>query len=180
MPPLHHVQTFEGHLLIATPGLEDPNFWRSVVFVVQHDASGCVGLVLNRITSEQVKDHLPEWDEFVDDPRLVHYGGPVDPAVAIGLGSTSTGEPTGVEGLTIVDLAGSATAHSGRMRIYSGYSGWDSNQLEEEVMTGAWYVAPATAEDPFRSTETMWKDVLRRQSGKLSVVSTYTDEAHWN
>ncbi len=116
----------------------------------------------------------------MSDPKVVNYGGPVDPAVAIGLGKGQVGESTGVGGLSVVDLSGEPSQHSAPIRIYSGYSGWEANQLEEEVTSGAWYVAPAAAEDPFWPAETMWKDVLRRQAGKLSIVSTYTDEAQWN
>jgi putative transcriptional regulator len=151
----------------------DPNFHRTVVLLIQHDEEGTVGVVLNRVTSEAVADHLPDWGPNVTSPGLVHYGGPVEPEIAIGLGRTDEGMPAGLSGLSIVDLSTSPTEARTRLRVYSGYSGWGEGQLEEELATGSWFLVPATADDPFEDPAEMWASVLRRQGGKLAVVSTF-------
>lgn len=117
---------------------------------------------------------------MVEAQSEVNYGGPVDPEIAIALGQTATGEPIGLPGVTLIDLESDPALYSGSIRIYSGYAGWDRNQLEEEIGSGAWYVVPASPDDPFRTPETLWRGVLRRQAGLLSVVSTYPDDASLN
>ena len=174
------MESLAGQLIVATPALADPNFWRTVALIVQHDADGCVGLVLNRATEEPVNNHLPAWTQHVTEPKVVNYGGPVDPEVAIALGQTTAGESTGVPGLSIIDLESDPAAHRGSVRIYSGYSGWDGGQLEDEVSSGAWYIVTARPDDPFQDLDSLWRSVLKRQLGMLSIVSTYTEETDLN
>ena len=45
---LASVDSTRGQLLIAGPSLSDPNFWRTVVLIVEHSDEGALGLVLNR------------------------------------------------------------------------------------------------------------------------------------
>jgi putative transcriptional regulator len=169
-----------GHLLVATPLLEDPNFWRTVVLLLQHDAEGTIGVVLNRPTAEPVERHIPSWQEVVAAPGVVHFGGPVEPQVAIGLATGQTGEPTGVPGLSIVDLDSAPGPELSAVRIYSGYSGWGGGQLENEIVQGSWYVVPASPDDPFDRPEGQWSRVLRRQQGYLGLVSTFPDDVALN
>jgi putative transcriptional regulator len=165
-----------GHLLVATPLLIDPNFWRSVVLVLQHDAEGSLGLVLNRPTKELVETHIPGWGDRAAEPGTVHIGGPVDPRVAIGLAPGRSGEPSGVPGLSVVDLEAAPGDSPTEVRIYSGYSGWGAGQLEAEIEEGSWYVVPASPDDPFDRPEGQWSRVLRRQRGHLALVSTFPDD----
>lgn len=174
------MDSLAGSLLVATPILVDPNFFRTVVLVLQHDEEGCVGVVLNRPTDEPVANHLPEWASAVPEPRTVYYGGPVEPAVAIGLGLAAKGMSTGVPGLSLVDLTELPEDVNHPVRIYSGYAGWGSEQLESEIATGSWYVVQASPDDPFDPGTDQWRRVLRRQPGLLSVVSTFPDDATLN
>lgn len=175
----YRMESLAGNLLVATPALLDPNFFRTVVLVLQHDEEGCVGVVLNRPSDELVADHLPAWAPRVPEPGTVHYGGPVDPAVAIGLSLTGDGMPTGVPGLTLVDLS-TEPEEDHPVRIYSGYSGWGSEQLETEIAMGSWYVVQASPEDPFDNHDGQWRRVLRRQAGFLSAVSNFPDDPTLN
>lgn len=165
---------------MATPRLVDPNFYRTVVLMLQHDPEGTVGVVLNRVTGEAVADHLPEWADCVSEPGLVHYGGPVEPEVAIGLAMTPEGMPTGVPGLSLVDLSAPPPSEGLVARIYSGYAGWGPDQLENEIATGSWYVVQASPDDPFADPDDQWRRVLRRQPGFLSLVSTFPDDVRLN
>jgi putative transcriptional regulator len=174
------MDSLAGSLLVATPILLDPHFFRTVVLLMQHDEDGCVGVVLNRSTDERVADHLPDWADHVAKPATVNYGGPVEPAVAIGLSLTSDGMPTGVPGLNLIDLGESPRDHTGPVRVYSGYSGWGHDQLEGEIAMGSWYVVQASPDDPFDVDDGQWRRVLRRQPGLLSVVSTFPDDVEMN
>jgi putative transcriptional regulator len=127
-----------------------------------------------------VADHLPDWAGQVPEPRTVNFGGPVDPAVAIGLSLAVDGMPTGVPGLSLIDLSAGPEDESHPVKIYSGYSGWGSDQLESEITMGSWYVVQASPDDPFDANEGQWRRVLRRQPGFLSVVSTFPDDTSLN
>lgn len=174
------MESYAGSLLVATPVLLDPHFYRTVVLIIQHDEDGCVGLILNRPTDEPVVKHLSEWADLVEEPASVYYGGPVDPEVAIGLGLSGKGMATGVPGLSILDLAEPPDDGGPPVRIYSGYSGWGREQLESEIAGGSWYVVQASPEDPFDADVGQWRRVLRRQPGFLSVVSTFPDDIELN
>lgn len=173
-------ESYAGKLLVATPRLLDPNFFRSVVLMLQHDEDGTVGVVLNRVTFESVEGHLPDWAAHVPPPGVVHFGGPVEPEVAIGLAITTEGMPSGVPGLSLVDLSSDPSPDHPSTRIYSGYAGWGSNQLEDELATGSWYVVQAAPDDPFDDPDGQWRRVLRRQPGHLALVSTYPDDITLN
>lgn len=170
-----------GKLLVATPSLIDPNFHRTVILMLQDDSEGTVGIVLNRATEEPVADHLPEWAGRTPDPHTIHYGGPVEPEVAIGISNTIEGLPSGVPGLSMVDLSAPPISDEGpSVRIYSGYAGWGADQLEAELDIGSWYVVQAAPDDPFDDPDGQWRRVLRRQPGLLSLVSTYPSDIGMN
>lgn len=173
-------ESHTGKLLVATPQLLDPNFYRTVVLMLQHDEEGTVGVVLNRPSQERVDEHLPEWAEAAVEPGLIHYGGPVEPEVAIGLAVTPVGLTTGVPGLSLVDLGKPPDAEVSSVRIYSGYAGWGTGQLEDELAIGSWYLVQASPDDPFDDPSRLWRRVLRRQPGFLALVSTFPDDVRMN
>lgn len=175
------VESVAGKLLIATPSLVDPNFYRTVILMLQDDEDGTVGIVLNRPSEEPVEEHLPEWTGRTKSPHNIHFGGPVEPEVAIGLSNASEGMPAGVPGLSLVDLSSPPLSEQGpSVRIYSGYAGWGAGQLEAELATGSWYVVQASPDDPFDDPEGQWRRVLRRQPTFLSLVSTFPDDVQLN
>lgn len=180
-----------GQLLVATPTLEDGHFRRSVVLILDHDDDGALGVILNRPTQVGVGDVLPSWAETVTAPAGLYEGGPVatDSALAVGLlAADPVDEPLGWRRMYgrigLVDLdAPSAVVHSALagMRIYAGYSGWASNQLEAEIEDGSWLVLGSSDSDVlYASPETLWHDVLRRQDSNLRLLSTYPDDPTQN
>ena len=77
-------EALAGRLLVATPVLGDPNFRRTVVLVVEHEAEqGTLGVVLNRPTKVPVGQVLEPWTELATDPSVVFTGGPVAPNSAL-------------------------------------------------------------------------------------------------
>lgn len=177
-PPLQ-----AGQLLVATPALVDPNFDHTVVLLLDFDENGALGVVLNRPSPVAVGDILAGWADVVDPPDVLFQGGPVgtDSALAVAtLPPGQTLEPVGFrrlfEDTGIVDLDAPTElivpAVAG-MRIFAGYAGWASEQLEAEIEEGSWYVVPSVASD-LRSADpgALWMRVLRRQPGELAWVST--------
>jgi putative transcriptional regulator len=71
--------------------------------------------------------------------------------------------------------------HVERMRVFSGYAGWDGGQLESEVDAGAWLVLDLLPGDPFAAEPArLWSIVLRRQGGLLAAVATYPADPSLN
>ena len=77
------MDSVRGQLLIAGPALVDPNFWRTVVLVVEHSDEGALGLVLNRPSETTVSDASEELGELVESDELLFIGGPVQPSAVI-------------------------------------------------------------------------------------------------
>lgn len=169
-----------GRLLVASTDLVDPNFARTVVFLIQHDDEGALGLVLNRPSESPVVDHLPWLADHAGSPPVVFVGGPVEPEVAIALERTEAPErPTAIEGVGLLDVQD--TRAMAPCRVFSGYAGWGGGQLEGELGQGAWYVVDAVAADVFTDQpDELWSGVLRRQGGHLALMSTYPPDPTLN
>lgn len=171
----------EGVLLVASPVIGDPRFDRTVVLVFSHDDDGAGGVVLNRPTDLPVAEHLPQWTPLVAPPTVVFVGGPVQPEVAIALGSEPGGglwKPV-VPGIGVIDLDGDPG--SGQIRVFAGYSGWSEGQLEDEIAQGAWVVAEAHAADAFtEEPSTLWRRVLQRQRGIVRWLANHPPDPRLN
>lgn len=162
--------TLSGQILVASRHLADPNFFRTVVLILEH-SDGTLGVVLNRPTAITIADVVPAWLALVAEPALVFQGGPVERTAAIGLArprgafdptqtafSLAIKEP-GRE-LGIVNLSaepGEIGEIVQDVRIYSGYAGWSPGQLESEIQAGGWLVLDHEAVDPLTSDPaTLW------------------------
>lgn len=178
-----------GRLLVATPMLDDPNFERVVILVLDHDDEGALGVVLNRASSITVRDTLEAWVDLAADPPVVFGGGPVEPTAVVALGRAAAGvAPDGwtpiLGDVRLVDLdvdpvlAASDLRH---IRLFAGYAGWAPGQLEDEIDQGAWFVVDAEPEDVFTTDpDRLWNDVLRRQPDDLALLGTYPPDPSLN
>jgi putative transcriptional regulator len=177
---------------VAAPVLADPHFTRTVILLLDHDEEGSLGLVLNRPSHVPVGAVLPPWDGRTTGTDVLFTGGPVadDSALALGLlpGPFDGPEPEGFRrvagpfGLVDLDLdPDESLAALSAIRIYAGYAGWASGQLDDEVDEGAWYVIDGGPHDVF-DTEPLdlWQRVLRRQQGDLAFVATPSTDPSLN
>jgi putative transcriptional regulator len=174
-----------GTLLVAAPGLLDPHFRRTVIYVIEHRTRGSLGVVLNRPSEVTVRDVLPTWAPLSSQPPSVFVGGPVESETALCLATVRTGEdPSSVEGLitvrgpvALVDLESDPSVIAPRLRglrVFAGYSGWEAGQLAGEIERGDWIVVPAIPDDVLaRQDDRLWGHVLRRQGMPLSLLATY-------
>jgi putative transcriptional regulator len=194
----------KGRLLVANPAMPDPNFNRTVVLMLAHQADGALGVVLNRPSELDVDSPLPRWERLVADPPVVFVGGPVAPGAAICLAHVpdAPAGPTGLEPPDVDDLEGLGgwlplvgdlgTLDLDRdpdeleidvkaIRVFAGYAGWGAGQLESEVEAGAWFVVDAEAADALAGDpDQLWRRVLRRQGGRLALVASYPRDPSLN
>jgi putative transcriptional regulator len=174
--------TTVGKLLIAEPMLGDPNFERTVVLMIEHRAEGALGVVLNRPSDLEVGAVLQEWADLAAEPSVLYVGGPVEPNGVLALGR-SRGESVAPGWTPVVGDVGTIDLHLqpnevapgvAAIRFFVGYSGWGGGQLESELAEGAWLVVDAVGDDVFApDPETMWRAVLRRQGGKVSMLADF-------
>ncbi len=180
--------TVQGKLLVASPSLVDPNFYRTVVFVCEDNDEGSLGLVLNRPTDVAVGEYLPDWVSRLVDPEVVFVGGPVQPETAVGLGRH--GPPEAIDGWSpvgedtgLVDLSAPPGDVAGveDLRVFSGYAGWSAGQLDMEIAVGDWFVVEAAPDDPFSNApDGLWRRVLRRQRNELAFFADYPPDPRLN
>ena len=178
-----------GLLLIAQPMLTDPNFARTVVYVVERGPQGTVGLVLNRPSRAELLDRLPAWWTAASQPRTFHVGGPCEgnTALCLGIGTPAADTPglRAVAGeVYLVDLDADPEVAGARLRglrVFAGYAGWSAGQLEEELAAQAWVVVPSLAADVVtEDSGGLWRAVLRRQGGSLGMLAAWTADPRLN
>lgn len=171
------MDSLRGQLLIAGPGLIDPNFWRAVVLVGEHSDEGALGVVLNRTSETAVDEAVPELAELVDDMGDVHVGGPVQPSAIVVLADFA--EPPDESALVVASVGflpaevdPDSLGPLRRARVYVGYAGWGPGQLDDELDEGSWIVEPALADDVFTDEpDALWSTVLRRKGGPFGVLA---------
>ncbi len=174
-------ESLAGKLLVASLALTDPNFFRTVVLLCRHDDEGALGLVLNRpLELEPLEFHLPEWSSLAAPPGVVFHGGPVETSSALILGRhrdpLPPGSPNAVTARTaLLDLSRPLEELAPRLeavRLFAGYAGWSPGQLEGELEQEAWFVIdPLEPEILTPEPATLWRDVLRRQPGRLAMFA---------
>jgi putative transcriptional regulator len=172
------MDSVRGNLLIAGPGLLDPNFWRTVVLVVEHSDEGAFGLVLNRPSETTVGDAIPEIAELVEPDEILFIGGPVQPSAVIVLGHFE--DPGDAALLAFDDVgvlaAGPPPEELGAglrtARAFVGHAGWGAGQLDEELERGDWILEPGRLEDAFcTEPEGLWASVLARKGGRYALLA---------
>ena len=178
-----------GKLLVATPALEDPNFDRTVILILEHGTDGALGIVLNRPTATPVVEAVPAWAPIASAPAVVYLGGPVGIGTVIALAqSHSDDAPPGTERvfdrLVAVDLSSDPESLGptlSALRVWTGYAGWAPRQLDDELAQSAWFVLDAAESDVTTAApDELWRSVLGRQPGTLAWFSNFPDDPAHN
>ncbi len=186
---------YTGQFLIADLDLGDPHFLRAVVLVVEHNDDGAFGLVINRPLGLTAAQIVQENSEPVQYPERrgkipLYGGGPVENQAVFALhtglepGSCSPAVREIAPGLFFEPSFPAVRAYvSGiapeyppddtpTLRLYLGYAGWGSGQLEAEVRQGSWQQLPARASLVFQTPPTeMWQRAMELKGGFWSIVA---------
>lgn len=187
--PSHNVDSLRnvrpGTLLIASTDLIEPTFARTVIYIMEHNEAGTLGVVINRMSQTAVHNLLPRWTDLAASPRALFVGGPVKQDSALCLGVAKPGADIGmhsalrpVDGrVVLVDLDGDPEELEPLLegvRIFAGYSGWGIGQLDGELAQHSWLLASALPRDLLAPpTVDLWAAVLRRQPWPLPMLATH-------
>lgn len=143
-----------NQLLVAMPGMSDPNFSQTVTFVFEHNAEGAMGIIINRPTRMPLGDIFDQLKLSCDDPTLIGQqvvqGGPVQPEQGFvihpagGNWEYSVQVSERIHVTTSRDiLAAMARGQGPRTSLVAlGYAGWGAGQLESELTNNAWLTVP--------------------------------------
>ncbi len=168
-------QTLDGKLLIAMPGMGDPRFERSVIFMCAHSDDGALGLIINKPALEyRFQDLLKQLGIRAipaDRDIRVHFGGPVEHGRGFVLHSSDyvsdsatlqVGDKFGMTAtLDVLEEIAKGQGPSAAF-LALGYSGWGPGQLEDEIMQNGWLTCDATPELVFgNDDDAKWSDALK-------------------
>jgi len=155
-------------LLVARPGMPDPNFSETVVLVVQGEGAEATGVILNRPTDRSLAELLPG-DRFKPFTDPIFFGGPVarQGLFAVFEADKFAGAMPMLPGLYLAMTPDSIDTllkdPPAKIRFFSGYSGWAPGQLQAELERGDWLIVDADVHTVFlRDTSRLWQDMVRR------------------
>lgn len=179
-----------GELLLAAASMGDERFAQTAIYLLDCDESGCLGVIVNRLSDTELEEVLPQWASMVCAPQALFAGGPVSPngAVCVARVVHADEDPPGWRrvhddlGLlhldTPVELAEGAYSE---LRIFAGYAGWAAGQLEAELLRGDWHRTSGRPEDVFGADPaTLWRRLMRRVGGEAAMTSTWPDDPELN
>ena len=178
MPGAAQVASLTGKVLVASEDMPDPRFQETVIYMVDHDENGALGLVVNKPTAigpvgallDQLGIDVEEYGFDLQGSVTLHYGGPVDPVRGFVLHSAdyevdgtryvSDGISLTINPEALIDIALGQGPR--RSLIIFGYSGWGPSQLEGELARGDWTVTDADADLVLGTDhEDKWRRSLR-------------------
>ncbi|MFQ5661195.1 MAG: YqgE/AlgH family protein [Gammaproteobacteria bacterium] len=171
-----HPQLGKGIFLIANKGMDDPNFRQTVVLITEYNDTQTVGLVINRPLQMPADKVFPSIHRLSQNSGYLHIGGPValnslqlliqtgtelDPSTHLFDDVYLVNDPKTLQALTHSDITTTA------VRLYAGYAGWLSGQLESELIRGDWYIWHADMYTIFaKKPEAVWPELFRRVSAQ--------------
>jgi len=177
------IQCYEGKLLLAMPGMGDPRFWQSVIFMCSHTEEGAMGIAVNQPIEGLTFGELLQELKIKRKPVKnipVHVGGPVEPGRGFVLhtpdydhASTLKVSPE-ISLSATVDILTLLAKGKGpeRALLALGYAGWGPGQLEDEITKNSWLTVDASEALVFETAVTKkWSAALACagiDAGKLS------------
>jgi putative transcriptional regulator len=178
-----------GGFLVSEPYLQDPQFFRSVVVLVEHNEQGTIGFVINKPLDIPLADMI-DVPEGMEMP--VFLGGPVQQDTIFFLHNLGLGLlPKSIEVTSdlwwssdftrLFELIEEGFAEKSQIKVLLGYSGWSVGQLREECENESWVVAHVPTAFVFDiEVEQLWKKVLKTLGGTFSELSRYPIDPNLN
>ncbi len=179
-----------GKILVTVRDAPDPLFAKSVILLVRYDASGALGLMINRRSDVPISEALHELAGASAHSEPVFVGGPVELNTVFAL-ARSAQKPAGASDIfgkvyllterTALEKALGGKSDPKTFRIYMGYCGWDRRQLQNEVRVGAWYIFDSSEDAAFDDQPaTLWPRLIgKAESLKAAWPRINPKESEW-
>ncbi|SHM66248.1 putative transcriptional regulator [Chryseobacterium carnipullorum] len=179
--------SYKGKILISTPDISGDIFSRSVVLIVEHNESGAFGLILNKKNSQMSS----KFKNFFDFKIEVYDGGPVEnDKVFFIVKEKKVTEiyseinkefyiTEDIESIISAVLNKELSIHD--VKIFSGYSGWAAEQLNEEVLSKMWTVVDVYNLDyTLPNDQTLWKSIMQNLGGEYLLWANSPEDISLN
>jgi putative transcriptional regulator len=170
----------KGQLLIAEPSIiGDLSFNRSVILLADHNKEGSVGFILNKPLKYRIKDLLPE----IESKFKIYNGGPVEQDNLYFIHNVPNLIPKSIEISNGIfwggdfeltkDLINNGTITKKNIRFFLGYTGWDADQLENEMESNSWILTKNSYQNKIlgKSSEHFWKEKILELGGEYLIWS---------
>ena len=179
----------KGKLLIAQPSIiGDLTFNRSVILLADHSKQGSVGFMLNKPLKYSLKDIIPD----VNAHHIIFNGGPVEqdnlyfihnvPELILDSIEISNGIFWGGDFELTRKLMNSGKIMQSNIRFFLGYTGWEINQLDDEIALNSWIVAENKYKTGIleKSTNEFWKEKIEELGGDFVIWSNAPENPNLN
>ena len=164
----------KGKILISEPFMQDFFFRRSVVLLIEHDANGSMGFVLNNETGLFLNNFMEGFENLTQIP--IFLGGPVSSDHLFFIHSLGDIIPDSVqiddylyfdgdfESLNYYLLSGQPV--NGKIKFFLGYAGWAKDQLMREIKIDSWLVSQTSGSNILHAEgESFWKKTVKQIGG---------------
>jgi len=183
------IKPAKGDLLVAEPSIiSDLSFNRSIVLLTDHSKEGSIGFILNKPLEFTISDLIPE----IETNFKVYNGGPVEQdnlyfihkvpelipnSIEISLGIFWGGDFGEVSKLIVDGKIGEKD-----IKFFLGYSGWEINQLEDELKSNAWVVTKNVHKKSIieKDYQFFWKEKMVELGGDYSIWSNAPENPSYN
>ncbi|MDR0843809.1 MAG: YqgE/AlgH family protein [Tannerella sp.] len=180
----------KGKVLISEPFLQNLYFQRSVILLIEHNVKGSMGFVLNKRTDLCVNDFFPELKDLPGIP--IYLGGPVNSNQLYFIHSLEHEViPNGLkidedlyfdgnfEALKRYLLRGNPA--EGKVKFFLGYSGWESNQLNNEIVGNSWLVSHSSHKSILLAKDdSYWNHTIERLGNPYNTWINYPKNPEMN
>jgi putative transcriptional regulator len=181
-------ESTKGKVLISNSTVVTDFFYKTVIFMVDHDKTGAFGIVLNKRSDSTVGEIVKNMPDLSSANQFVWVGGPVDSMFVCIVHKSPAAIDAGIEIIPGVymgrsyDLLVYLAENDLEYRIYQGYAGWGAGQLESEFDRFSWVVHNPTEEMLFNSEdpEVMWKNTMIDKGGIYKYFVEHTKDPMLN
>ncbi|NRA92500.1 MAG: YqgE/AlgH family protein [Psychroserpens sp.] len=179
----------KGDLLIAEPSIiGDMSFNRSVILLADHNSEGSIGFILNKKLDYELSELIPQ----TNSDFKVFNGGPVEqdnlyfihqvPELIPNSIEISLGIYWGGDFEVVLELLEDNKLTDSDIRFFLGYSGWDTDQLENELESNSWIVSENVYKQDLmgKCCNEFWKEKMMELGGDYMIWSNAPENPSYN
>jgi putative transcriptional regulator len=181
------IKPAKGRVLISEPFASDTFFSRSVVLLTEHDEEGTIGFILNKPIKKILSEISSEFGSF-DAP--VFLGGPVNRDNIYYIHTLGNKLPDSIEIAddlfwggnfnVLKDLISKGKIKSNEIRFFVGYSGWEKDQLNDEIINDSWLISDVEAQTVMEANDEIWKKLVYKLGTKYRVWTNFPENPNFN
>lgn len=183
----NNVAPKKGRILIAEPFLPGSYFNRSIIFLVEHNTQGTVGFILNKKIDFDIGEFYTEFPGYEGEVCL---GGPVNIDSLYYIHNLGDKVPDSIhiagdlywggDFEVLKQLINTGCATKNNVRFFLGYSGWDKDQLRDELTEDSWLVSDIKPSMVLDNSPHLWERMVRKQGGKYILWENFPENPGMN